>query len=185
MFSMIILTGASASGKTETALGLQRKYGLKKAITSTTREIRVGERNGVDYFFYSKEVFLDLLSKGHFIESTLYNSNYYGCGIDQVADDKVIVLDPNGLRSFNALNNDSIVSFLLTCNESTREQRMIKRGDKKENIEKRLNNDKVDFDESRIDKVNFKINTENKSIDEVIDTVYTLYKEYLLSKEVK
>ncbi len=179
---MIILTGASASGKTVTALGLQKKYGLKKAITSTTREIRSGENNKVDYFFYSIDEFKSLLDKGHFIESTLYNNNYYGCGIDQISDDKVIVLDPNGLKSFNALKNKTLVSFLLYCDEDTRKQRMISRGDKPENIEKRLTNDKVDFDESRIDKVNFKINTQNKSIDEVIDTVYKLYKDYLRTK---
>ena len=176
---MIILTGASASGKTVTALALEKKFGLKKAITSTTREMREGERNGVDYFFYSKEEFERLLKEGKFVESTLYNSNYYGCGIDQVSDDKVIVLDPNGLKSFNKLNNKRIVSFLLIADEPTREKRMTLRGDKKENITKRLTNDKVDFDESKIDKVNFKIVTENKSIDEITDTIYKLYKKYL------
>ena len=81
---MIILTGASASGKTETALGLARKYGLVKAITTTTREIRINEHDGVDYFFLTKEEFLSRAQKGFFVETTLYNDNYYGCGKDQV-----------------------------------------------------------------------------------------------------
>ena len=179
---MIILTGASASGKTETALGLQRKYGLKKAVTSTTRAMRVGEVNGKDYFFYTKEEFLKLKEKNHFVETTLYNSNYYGCGIDQVSDDRVIVLDPNGLHSFNALNNKSVVSFLLTCPKEIREERMIKRGDDLEKIKERLKNDEVDFDRKTIGKVNFEIDTQNKSIDEVIDTVYKLYNDYLSTK---
>ena len=54
---MIVLCGASASGKTVTALDLQQRYGLVKAITTTTREKRVGETDGVEYFFVTKEEF--------------------------------------------------------------------------------------------------------------------------------
>ena len=179
---MIILTGASASGKTVTALGLQHKYNLKKAITSTTREMRTGEVNGVDYFFYTKEEFLKRKDEGKFVETTLYNNNYYGCGKDQVSDDKVIVLDPNGVHSFKALKDKSIVTFLLTCDAKTREERMILRGDYPPMIKARLQNDVRDFDKSVIGKVEFEIDTKNKSIDEVIDTVYKLYKDYLIKK---
>lgn len=176
---MIILTGASASGKTETALGLARKYGLVKAITTTTREIRINEHDGVDYFFLSKEEFLSRAQKGFFVETTLYNDNYYGCGKDQVSDNKVIVLDPNGLHNFLKLNDKRIVSFLLICDESIREERMNKRGDKKEKISQRLNNDKIDFNEKNIGHTDYVIDTSNKSIDEVIDLVFSLYKERL------
>ena len=88
---MLILTGASASGKTVTAFDLQKRYNLVKAITTTTRPIRVGEKDGVDYFFVSKEEFKKRLNEGKFVESSIYNDNYYGCGIDQIADNKVVV----------------------------------------------------------------------------------------------
>ena len=142
---MIILCGASASGKTVTALELQRKYGLKKAITTTTREKRVGETDGVEYFFISKEEFQKRLSENKFVESSIYNNNYYGCGLDQVSDDKVVVLDPNGLHSFKKLKNKNIVTFLLIADEKTRRDRMVSRGDKEENIKTRLTNDVIDF----------------------------------------
>ena len=96
--SMIILTGASASGKTVTALNLQKRFGLIKAITTTTREMRTGDTNGVEYFFITKEEFLKRLKEGKFVEHSLYNDNFYGCGIDQVDDNKIVVLDPNGLH---------------------------------------------------------------------------------------
>lgn len=173
---MIILIGASASGKTVTALKLQTKYKLVKAITTTTRDIRDGERDGVDYFFVTKEEFEKRLSENKFVESTLYNGNYYGCGIDQVEDNKVVVLDPNGLHSFMALKNKNVVSFLLVCDESTREERMRSRGDKENKIHERLINDTNDFAIERIGKVDFKISTNNKTIDEVADEIYKLYK---------
>jgi len=174
---MIILVGASASGKTVTALELQKKYGLKKAITTTTREMRVGERDGVEYFFISKEEFKKRLAENRFVESSLYNGNYYGCGIDQVADDKVVVLDPNGLHSFKKLANKNIVTFLLIADEKIRRERMVSRGDKKENIDQRISNDVVDFSLDKIGDVDFIIKTNNKSIEETADLIYQNYKK--------
>ncbi len=48
---MIILVGASASGKTEVAKLLARKYGIRKVVTHSTRPLRSGEVNAVDYLF--------------------------------------------------------------------------------------------------------------------------------------
>lgn len=173
---MIILTGASASGKTVTALDMQKRFGLVKAITTTTREMRTGETNGVEYFFISKEEFISKEKEGKFVEHSLYNNNYYGCGVDQVGDDKIIVLDPNGLHSFKKLNNKNIVSFLLIADEKTRKERMISRGDKPENISQRLINDVNDFALEKVGEVDYVIKTENKSIEEVSDEIYRLYK---------
>ena len=174
---MIILCGASASGKTVTALELQKKYGLSKAITTTTREKRIGETDGVEYFFISKEEFQKRLSENKFVESSLYNGNYYGCGIDQVADDKVVVLDPNGLHSFKKLKNKNIVTFLLIADESTRKERMALRGDKEENIKQRIKNDVVDFSLDKIGEVDFVIKTNDKTIEETADLIYQNYKK--------
>ena len=174
---MIILCGASASGKTVTALELQKKYGLKKAITTTTREKRIGETDGVEYFFISKEEFKKRLSENRFVESSLYNDNYYGCGIDQVADDKVVVLDPNGLHSFKKLKNKNIVTFLLIADEKTRRERMVGRGDKLENIQKRITNDVVDFSLEKIGEVDFIIKTTDKSVEQIADQIYECYKK--------
>lgn len=174
---MIILCGASASGKTVTALELQRKYGLKKAITTTTRDKRVGETDGVEYFFISKEEFKKRLSENKFVESSIYNDNYYGCGIDQISDDKVVVLDPNGLHSFKKLKNKNIVTFLLIADEKTRRDRMVSRGDKEENIKTRLTNDVIDFSMEKIGQVDFIIKTSDKTIEEIADIIYDCYKK--------
>lgn len=172
---MIVLTGASASGKTVTALDLQKRHGLVKAITTTTREKRVGETDGVEYFFISKEEFEKRLCENKFVEHSLYNGNFYGCGVDQVSDNKIVVLDPNGLHSFLKLKDKNIVSFLLIADEKTRKARMESRGDKEENIQQRISNDVQDFALDRIGKVDFVINTENYTIEEVSDLIYKLY----------
>lgn len=178
---MIILVGASASGKTATALELQKKYGLIKAVTTTTREKRVGEVDGIDYFFVSRKEFLKRNEEGLFVENTLYNNNFYGCGIDQIADNRIIVLDPNGVNAFKKLNDERVIIFLIESSQQTREKRMRSRGDKEDKIKQRLENDIIDFDKRKIGKTDFVVNTDNLSISEVADLIFTKYNEKLNS----
>ena len=101
---MLILIGPSASGKTEVAKLLALKYGITKIVTYTTRPPRVHEVNGVDYNFVSIEEFARLTEENFFVETTYYNSNYYGTAKKDIQDDKCVILDPNGLKSFLKLN---------------------------------------------------------------------------------
>lgn len=172
---MILLTGASASGKTEVARFLRKKYGIVKAITHTSRSPRVGEKDGVDYFFVTPEAFNQLLAADKMVEHACYNGAFYGCSKAQVRDDKCVVLEPNGLRSFLALNDASVVSFLLTAEESTREKRMHERGDEEANIERRLKGDRIDFAPDKIAPTDFVIATDNKTIEEIADDIYVKY----------
>lgn len=179
---MIIITGASATGKTVTALELQKKYGLKKAITTTTRQKRINEQDGVDYFYLSKEQFEAKQKQGKFVETTLYNNNYYGCGIDQIDDNKVVVVDPNGLHAFLKLKDSHIVTFLLVCSDEIRNNRMKQRGDNIDKIAERMNNDKHDFSLEKIGKTDHIINTESLTIDEVTKLIFVKYQETLKSR---
>ena len=172
---MIVLVGASASGKTEVARALKNKYGLTKIITHTTRAMREKEIDGVDYHFVSVEDFLNLKKDNYFVETTEYNGNYYGTSRKEIEDNKVLVVDPNGLHAFVALGDHRIVTFFLNAAESTREKRMLLRGDHPEAIQKRLENDKADFSYNNVGRTDFVIDTEKISVEEVADSIYKLY----------
>lgn len=176
---MIVLAGASASGKTEVAKELAKKYGVTKVITTTTRKMRINEINGRDYFFVTKERFEEMLQEGAFVEHTLYNENLYGSTKDQIAPNKCVVIDPAGLRAYIALNDPTIVTFFLDTDEETRFKRMLLRGDKKEDAEKRIAHDRIAFKEENIAKVDFHINNQDVDIDKVTDDVYKKYQETL------
>ena len=75
---MLVLVSPSASGKSAIVKCLTKKYGLEKFITCTTRKVRVGEIDGVDYHFLSEEEFSNLYNNDEFIETVYYNGNYYG-----------------------------------------------------------------------------------------------------------
>ena len=89
---MIVLSGASASGKTEVAKMLASKYGITKVITTTTRPMRVGEVDGRDYFFVTKEQFEQMIRNDEFVEFTIYNGNYYGSTKAQIGENKVVTV---------------------------------------------------------------------------------------------
>ncbi len=176
---MIILVGASASGKTEIAKILAKKYGIVKAITHTTRPMRDGEEDGVDYFFVSKSDFQSLLANDFFVEMTLYNGNYYGCSKSQVSDGKAVIVDPHGLKAFQKLNNPRVISFLILADEEVRFQRMITRGDSKENTLRRINNDRIDFDSKNVGFTNHVIVNQDNTLEEAADKIYQKYVEAL------
>ena len=173
---MVVLAGASASGKTEVAKMLAKKYGITKVITTTTREKRCGEVDGRDYFFVSKEKFEEKVVNGDFVEYTIYNGNMYGSTKDQIADNKCVVIDPAGLRSYIALNNPTIVTFFLEADEKTRRERMIFRGDDLDKIESRIKHDRVAFKKENVAKVDYVVDSSAKcSIEDVADKIYQLY----------
>lgn len=173
---MIVLAGASASGKTEVAKMLAKKYGITKVITTTTRDKREGELDKRDYFFISKDEFERKIQDGDFVEYTFFNGNLYGSTKDQIANDKCVVIDPAGLRSYIALDDPRIVTFYLEADEETRRNRMISRGDSMDKINSRIEHDRIAFKKENIATVDYKIDSSSKhSVEEVADQIYQLY----------
>jgi guanylate kinase len=182
---MIVLAGASASGKTEVAKELAKKYGITKVITTTTRNMRSGEVNGRDYFFVSKEKFEQMVCDGKFVEYTVFNENLYGSTKDQIAPNKCVVIDPAGLRAYIALQDKSIVTFFLDCEERTRYDRMLLRGDKIEDAEKRIAHDRYAFKPENIADVDYHINSEHLNVEGVCDDIYQKYLKTLKERGIK
>ena len=173
---MIILVGASASGKTEIAKRLFGAYGMKKAVTHTTRAIRPSETPDVDYHFVDEPTFLDMKKKDLFVETTFYNGNYYGCSKAEVGDEKCIILDPNGVASFLALNDPHVVTFYLRASEETRRHRMQYRGDEEEAIIKRILNDRNAFSDDKIPPVDFVFDCDEESVETLAERIYEDYR---------
>lgn len=85
---LIVLSGPSGVGK-----GTVRKEifddpttSYKYSISMTTRNMREGEVDGVDYFFKTKEEFEALIQEDQFIEYAEYVGNYYGTPVQYVKD---------------------------------------------------------------------------------------------------
>lgn len=127
---IIVLIGASGSGKSTIENILSTKYGYERIISYTTRRPRNNEKNGEDYFFINNETFEDMINSELFAEFDEYSQNrMYGTLISDYADgNKVVVLTPNGFRRIkNNYKSDNIFSVLIDTNIGTRIKRYIDR----------------------------------------------------------
>jgi guanylate kinase len=76
---LILISAPSGGGKTTLVhLLLAAQPQMTRAITCTTREPRPGEKDGVDYHFFTAEEFLKRLQAGNFIEHATVYGNSYG-----------------------------------------------------------------------------------------------------------
>jgi len=172
---MIILCGASASGKTEVVKCLVKNYGYKKLVTYTTREKRNGEINGVDYNFISRQEFIDLKQNNFFFETVEYNNNFYGTAIKDITNEKVVILEPSGFQKYHHSDLPCVIGFFLDSKLDNRVKRMIERGDSLESIEFRKKNDDILFSKESIEGMDYIINSDGLSIDEIALQVNDIY----------
>lgn len=178
---MIVLMGASASGKTEVAKMLGTIFAIKKVVTHTTRAMRPGEANGVDYHFVSKDEFDRLLAADHFVETVEYNGNFYGTSKGELGTNKVLIIEPNGLKPIKALKNDEIVVFFMQASRNVRKKRMIARGDNPNVALERIIIDDAKFNPRNIEGIDFTIDSEHQSIRDITLEVYEKYAKKIIS----
>jgi len=123
MGSLVVLSGPSGSGKTSIAREVCKRIGKDKtmfSISSTTRPPRKGEKNGVDYYFVTKEEFLKDIEKGYFLEWAEVHGNYYGTSIRPIEkamnDGKIVFLDIDvqGFESVKKIYFNVITSVFIT-----------------------------------------------------------------------
>lgn len=174
---MIILVGASASGKTEIANILIKKFKYHKTITTTTREMRAGEVDGVSYHFITKEEFLKLKEEDAFVETALYQNEYYGTQKKDLVKKSVIILEPNGANSLvDYLKEDAYV-VLIESSKKLRKTRMVKRGDDLNKIEERLKKDNKHFNKKNLKKLDLLLKNQKQTLEELATIINDKYIE--------
>ena len=183
---MIVLTGPSASGKTATCLCLQAKYGIKKVITHTTRAMRTGEKNDVDYHFVSEEEFSKMKENDEFVETVFYNGHHYGTSKKEVGIDKCMAVELGGARTYKSFNDPKIVLFFLNLDEDTCRERMLSRGDDPVKVANRIENDKESFHltDDLIKLIDVNVDTKKYNLESVSEYIYKKYIEVLKSRGV-
>ncbi len=127
---IIVLLGASGSGKSTIENELATHHGFTKIISFTTRKPRECEENGKDYWFIDNDTFKETLSRNLFAEYDEYSQNrlYGTLKSDYVDGNKVVVLTPNGLRQLKKnCPNEDIITVLVEANLGTRVKRYIDR----------------------------------------------------------
>ncbi|OGE37043.1 hypothetical protein A3B45_04075 [Candidatus Daviesbacteria bacterium RIFCSPLOWO2_01_FULL_39_12] len=146
---LIVLTGKTASGKDTIKKALLAYYPkLRKVITTTSRKLRPGEKNKVDYYFINREEFNRKIKNGEFLEYVTYGGNLYGTTkkeLENVLDhhDVLWKMDPSRagqIRDFFS-KKENIVVIYITTSDDVILKRLNKRNLSAEMIDKRMGED--------------------------------------------
>lgn len=180
---MIILIGKTASGKTLIREELIRR-GYSGIITYTNRPIRKGEKQDVTYHFISEEEFKQKINDNFFAEyktyDTVFGKWYYGSALEDLengADKSVIILTPDGYRDVIDKLSKKPISIYIYANNSTIKKRLKKRGDNKDEAQRRIEHDNEDFKdvENMVDKIVY--NNDGTNINDVVDKILKYVEE--------
>lgn len=151
---MIVLSSPSGAGKTTlTRRLLAQEPNMAMSVSVTTRAPRPGERDGVDYYFITKDKFSQLEADDQLLEHARVFDNYYGTPRepveDALADGKDIVFDIDwqGAQQLTEAAADDLVKiFILPPNMRELEQRLRSRAqDSDEVIAKRMSKSEAEI----------------------------------------
>ncbi|MBP1999346.1 guanylate kinase [Paenibacillus shirakamiensis] len=117
---LIVLSGPSGVGKGTVCSALrQRVPELIYSVSATTRVPRFGEEHGVNYFFKSREQFLNMIEQDQLLEYAQYVDNYYGTPRDFVEEtlnsgrDIILEIEVQGALKVKEKFPDGVFVFLL------------------------------------------------------------------------
>ncbi len=154
--AILILSGPSGAGKSTIIENASEQIGdFYFSISTTTRKPRVGEVDGVDYYFTDKESFERDIKAGEFLEYAKVHDNYYGTSLKPVREaleeGKLVIfdIDVQGHRLAREKLGDIITSaFITPPTLSELEKRLKSRcTDSPDIVAKRLINAKKEIEE--------------------------------------
>ena len=86
MSNIFIVSGPSGAGEDSVIEGLRKYFEIERVITTTTRDMRLGESQGKPYYFISRKEFLEKVSANQMAEyAEEHNSNLYGATKEELA----------------------------------------------------------------------------------------------------
>ena len=198
---LIVLSGPSGVGKGTVRKAIFESEGneFEYSISMTTRKMREGEQEGVDYFFRSREEFEALIQADKMLEHAEYVGNYYGTPLDYVnqtldeGKDVFLEIEVQGAMKVKEKVPDGVFIFLTPPDFDELKSRIVNRGtDDMSVIDERMKvareevemmrhydyavvNDKVELAVDRIKKI---IESEHYRVDRVIDRYEKMLKEF-------
>ena len=179
LFLVSAPSGAGKSSLIDAALAKanKSKLPLELSISYTTRSPRKGESNANEYFFISKEDFLDKKNSDFFLEFAEVHGNLYGTSVDFVKSklslgvNLILEIDVQGFRQINELSIHHESIFILPPSINSLEQRIRNRGDEDlKAINLRLKNAKDELRHAS----EFKHMIINDSFDKAADELFNI-----------
>ena len=143
---LILISGPSGTGKGTVCDLLRQKHPeISYSISATTRQPRPGEQDGVNYYFYTKEKFREMIDQGQLMEWAEVYGNFYGTPKQKVLDrleageDILLEIDTQGALNVMKVMPEGLFIFLLPPSLEELAARLKGRGtETEESLHRRL-----------------------------------------------
>ena len=143
---LVVISGASGTGKGTVCKALfEVEKNLSFSVSATTRKPREGEKDGVNYYFLTKDEFEKRIEAGEFLEWANVYGNYYGTPMKEVSnrlkngEDILLEIDTQGAINVMEKMPKGVFIFLLPPSMDELKRRIEGRGtETEESLKKRL-----------------------------------------------
>jgi len=133
--TLYIVSAPSGAGKTSLVKALtDADSGVLVSVSHTTRDMRPGEEDGVNYNFVTKDAFLEMVGRSDFLEHAEVFGNYYGTSQSWVEStlksgrDVILEIDWQGAQQVRRLMPDALSIFIVPPSKQALQERLDGRG---------------------------------------------------------
>jgi len=144
MLGKIAIVGAAASGKDHLRKRMMNR-GFSYGISCTTRTPREGEIDGEDYHYITDSEFDSKIEQEEFAEWQEFNGRRYGLTNAEFERCDVMILNADAVTLLHPNYRDRVFVIYLNTSEEIRRERLAKRDDKNDTIERRITADNEQF----------------------------------------
>jgi guanylate kinase len=176
---LVVISGPSGVGKgTIVNKILQLDKSISLSISCTTRAAREGEKDGVNYFFITKDKFLKMIEEGGFLEYSNHFENYYGTPRFFVEEklksgDVILEIDVDGALNAKAKYPDAILIMIAPPDKNALYERLKGRGTEGDDVIARRM-DRADYELSKSDKYDYVV--VNDDLDQAVKKIFDIIK---------
>lgn len=138
---LLVISGFSGAGKGTLVNKLIQEYdNYALSISMTTRNPRIGEVDGRDYFFVTREEFEEKIAEDGFVEHACYCGNYYGTPKEYVekqldkGKDVILEIEIQGAMEVKKKNPSAVLLFVAPPGAKELKRRLVGRGTETEEV---------------------------------------------------
>lgn len=193
---LVVISGPSGCGKGTICKKIIERNNLWVSVSATTRKPRVGEKDGIDYYFISKENFQNKIKNNEFLEYAFAYGNYYGTLKYDVmkhienGEDVILEIEMQGALNVKKIYKEAVLIFILPPSYEELKKRIIGRGtETQESLNERFGNarneiklvNKYDYAvfnddvDNAVEKIENIIKSEKYKTSRMIDKIYKIF----------